>query len=848
MIHIVFCDLVVTAARASTSASLQPSGPARCVILAIPRWSWRVWILVLIAALGPARAETIDLPEPKAIPRGAVSQAEVESVLREASAGLPAGLREILAGKPSPYLVKAHDVGPATDFDTDIPWHALDKEKDARFQLPHFGKLGLVNANSDVNLLVGMAVEPEATDFKPPRRYTDHLINLIGEEVTLSGVRAHLLFLPARSNTVLTVIEARNTTPERKLVRFECVCTKSPNAEEPFDRYGYGIHVTTGKLQWAGYNSANRAVVASFEEWSRDRRQQRVGSLLCTMTGSEPPISFDSTVSPDAASATLRYGLDLVPGGSRLLVIALNLHRFGAQRFEARNQSVLYPQQTPAEACEASIRAAVDALSTDWPALVRDSFKWYERMPIIRLPEPSWTADLACAMELPRGNTWSAQGQLAQPWYTFCRVHGHNPYGWWSYGMHAHEHLSTFVTNLTQPSLSQSYLRGHFQAQQPDGSIQYGVNHRLQDEHPGLATCPLLMWESLSAYAWSGDRPFLEQAYAAGSRYLRWWRSPARTREGIPLQHWKDYLETVRDDRDLATWTATGTAEQQEALDLNCYLLNEESSLAAMARELGKADEAAAWEADAQQRQAHMQRQLWHAQDRVYYGRDLASGQWAGVMDISTFLPLWCGLATPEQVPRLVGLLHDPDAFGTDYPVATLAVRQMPEKRRGVHHWRGSNWVEMTWLVIGGLQRCGHEAEAARIAEINSRMVFKTLEDSGHFREFYNSLTGEPSDLTDYIWTSIPAAMAVEVFFGIHPTTAGLEVRPAMPQGWPEMAIHNLRIRGSTLSLTIRRDREARQRTVTVNGHLRDTDARGGVFLGWRDLPPACTISILQPP
>ncbi len=242
-----------------------------------------------------------------------------------------------------------------------------------------------------------------------------------------------------------------------------------------------------------------------------------------------------------------------------------------------------------------------------------------------------------------------------------------------------------------------------------------------------------------------------------------------------------------------------------------------------------------------------MREHLWHAEDRVYYGRDTAGDRWARVMDISTFLPLWCGLATPEQAERIASLLHDPQTFGTAFPVATLAVRHMPDRQRGVWHWRGSNWVEMTWLVIQGLRQYGCYTEAARLAEINCRMVFDTLERTGHFREFYNSLTGEPSDLTDYIWTSMPAIMAVEVFLGIRPTAEGIEILPALPNGWDDIAIENLRCRRTRLCVRVRRDANATFATATVNGQPRETHNGRGILIPWAEAPSKCRIEIVQP-
>jgi len=798
-------------------------------------------------------AREIQLPSPPALPRAAPRGADVTTLLAESSRAMAPGLQEALALKPSPYLVKAHDVGVPTDFNTDIPWHLLEKEKDERFDIPHFGKLGLVNTNSDVNWLIGLGVGDGPVSFDPTRRCVDHLINLIVQEVTIGDLRGHVLFLPITSDTALAVVALTNASTLPRTVHVESVCTKPPVELVPFDRYGYGVSTTTGKLQWVGYNEPNGALVSSYDEWKR-RALQPVGVLICTMVGSEKPATHRTSLAgglpggTGVEEAVLRFRVDLPPETRRTLLISLNLHRYGAEQFETPMEMVLYPEETESQALAYSIGAAVEALGVDWPQLVRKSFKWYERVPSVQLPPESWTTGFYCALELPRANTWSAQGKLPQPWYTLCRPHGNEPYGWWSYGMHGHEHLSTLVVNITEPALSQSFLRGHFQNQRPDGRMPYGVNRRGVSAHSGdLATCPFLMWEAWNAYLWSGDRAFLEEAYRAGRRWIAWWCSPARTRPGVPLQHWKDYLETVRDDADLATWMATDKAEFQEALDLNCYLLNEQRALAAMAQELGRDDEAAQRQADAEKRLVAMRQLLWHGEDSVYYGRDLVEDRWARVMDVSTFFPLWCGLATADQAPRLVALLHDPEAFGTDYPVATLAVRHMPAHLRGQWHWRGANWVEMTWLVILGLKQYGYHDEAARLAEINCRMAFDTLNKTGHLREYYNSLTGAPTDLTDYIWASMPGIMITDAIFGVRPTARGLEVLPALPAGWSSIAMENLQVRISRLSVHVRRDAKSTHTTVMVNGSPKPTLQGRGVFIPWDRLPTQCIVDIVQP-
>ena len=148
--------------------------------------------------------------------------------------------------------------------------------------------------------------------------------------------------------------------------------------------------------------------------------------------------------------------------------------------------------------------------------------------------------------------------------------------------------------------------------QEKDGSFPYGVNMFSQ---PGIrtfgvsaATCPFIAWEAWNAYLWSGDKEFLREAYDRCSRSYRYWmRTRDRTGEGLVC--WIGYGETVRDDGDLETWRYKGAPIFfQEALDLNCYLLNMESVLADMSAELGD------------EKEEELYREAWKATSGVHVG------------------------------------------------------------------------------------------------------------------------------------------------------------------------------------------------------------------------------------
>ena len=129
---------------------------------------------------------------------------------------------------------------------------------------------------------------------------------------------------------------------------------------------------------------------------------------------------------------------------------------------------------------------------------------------------------------------------LKTPFYNFCRVHAHEPFGWWSYGMHGHESLCTLFTNIVDPGLSASFLRGHIRHQREDGKYPYGVSHTTDPHHgPRQRDRPADRVGGVERYLWSGDREFLQEAYESGKRNHDWWLR-ARDRGGEGLCHWLD--------------------------------------------------------------------------------------------------------------------------------------------------------------------------------------------------------------------------------------------------------------------------------------------------------------------
>ena len=114
------------------------------------------------------------------------------------------------------------------------------------------------------------------------------------------------------------------------------------------------------------------------------------------------------------------------------------------------------------------------------------------------------------------------------------------------------DHGEGFKMHLRKPLLQATQhlavpVERQFRVQTADGFIPYGVNHSGKNCHEPLATAPFLANESWTAYNWSGDRRFLTDAYEVAGKYVTWWRSPARTHDGISLQHWFNFIENGAD-------------------------------------------------------------------------------------------------------------------------------------------------------------------------------------------------------------------------------------------------------------------------------------------------------------
>jgi putative isomerase len=116
------------------------------------------------------------------------------------------------------------------------------------------------------------------------------------------------------------------------------------------------------------------------------------------------------------------------------------------------------------------------------------------------------------------------------------------------------------------------------------------------------------------------------------------------------------------------------------------------------------------------------------------------------VQTFTGFLPLWCGLATPEQAKLLVEKNYLADQrFRGDWGVRSLSSSETMysmEFSSNPSNWLGPVWIIVNYFVWKGLRDFGFHAEADDLRDKTLRLLSSDLTKNGSLNEYYHPDTG----------------------------------------------------------------------------------------------------------
>jgi alpha,alpha-trehalase len=162
---------------------------------------------------------------------------------------------------------------------------------------------------------------------------------------------------------------------------------------------------------------------------------------------------------------------------------------------------------------------------------------------------------------------------------------------------------------------------------------------------------------------------------------------------------------------------------------LNSLLYLMESQTAEILRILDRAADAATWEKRAQDRAGRINQLMWDEQAGLYFDYEFVHHRLRHYPYLTTFYPLWAGIATKEQaaaVTRNLPMFERPGGFET----STNASGNQWDAPFG--------WAPIEMIAVEGLRRYGYDAEANRISREFLSLVLEQYQQSGIIVEKYD--------------------------------------------------------------------------------------------------------------
>ena len=166
---------------------------------------------------------------------------------------------------------------------------------------------------------------------------------------------------------------------------------------------------------------------------------------------------------------------------------------------------------------------------------------------------------------------------------------------------------------------------------------------------------------------------------------------------------------------------------------LNALLYLMEAQTAEVFKLLNRETEAATWQKRAADRAEKINRLMWDAQSGLYCDFDFVHKRVRRYPFLTTFYPLWVGIASQEQAARVVqnlGRFEKPGGLQTS------------EFQSGDQWDAPFGWAPLQWIAVQGLRRYGYRAEADRIAKRFLSLANREYARHGDLEEKYDVVRG----------------------------------------------------------------------------------------------------------
>ena len=172
---------------------------------------------------------------------------------------------------------------------------------------------------------------------------------------------------------------------------------------------------------------------------------------------------------------------------------------------------------------------------------------------------------------------------------------------------------------------------------------------------------------------------------------------------------------------------------------LNSLLYMMERDTAEILGELSQPAKARAWSQRAVKRMAQINQLMWDEKDGLYYDYNFRKKSVRRYPFVTTFYPLWAGIASPAQARRVLNNLAKFERPGG----------LMTSTNETGSQWDAPfGWAPMQMIAVAGLRRYGYDEEANRISIKFLRLILKEFIEHNVVVEKYDVVRRD-SDLRD---------------------------------------------------------------------------------------------------
>ena len=166
---------------------------------------------------------------------------------------------------------------------------------------------------------------------------------------------------------------------------------------------------------------------------------------------------------------------------------------------------------------------------------------------------------------------------------------------------------------------------------------------------------------------------------------------------------------------------------------LNSLLYLMEMQSAEVMGLLHRDSDAAVWRERARRRAGQVNRLMWDPRDGLYYDYDFVHTRVRHYPFLTTFYPLWAGIASPEQAASVVANLARFERPGG---------LQTSQFKSGDQWDAPFGWAPLEWIAVQGLRRYGYNREADRISQKFLSLVLRNFGKYGTLEEKYDVVKG----------------------------------------------------------------------------------------------------------